>query len=114
MEAWWFVALAMALACAIAGFLFRAGRVGRDRPWYRKYRDNSSPASVRNLPLGVLPYGLAFVMLVLSVPAFGASRVAGTAALAAALLLSLVGAWVTHRAPKWAKPRWLQDEERHG
>jgi hypothetical protein len=90
-DAWWFVALALALVCAIAGLLFRAGLIGPERPWYREYSNRGSPASVRNLPLGLLPFGLAFVLLVLSIPAFDASRAAGIVAVVAAFLLGLVG-----------------------
>jgi hypothetical protein len=95
MDVWWVAALLMALVATVAGAVFRLGGLGKNRPC-------------------VLPFGVAFLLLVLAVPLFDVSTAAGAALVLAAFVLGANGTSVSQWPPHWAKPRWLRERERSG
>jgi hypothetical protein len=93
------------------GLAFRTGRLGRDKPWYRRYRNQSEPLILRTGTLAVLPGSIGVVLVALAVPLLDVSRRLGIAALVAGLLVIFGSFAVALRSPGWMKPRWLREED---
>ena len=98
-----------------AGILVRLGYLGRDKPWYTRYRNPDEVFYLRNGTFAIIPAAVTVLLAAASVLLFRAGgRWADFGE--ALLLLSLLGIvftiGVTVRPPSWLKPKWLQEEER--
>lgn len=107
--------LFVGLATLALGIAFRVGKLSRDKPWYRRYRDQSLPLIYRNSTLAVLPGSIGVILIGLALPALHLSRPLGIGVLIAGLFIVFGSFTVALFSPGWLKPAWLRaDDEKWG
>lgn len=116
--AWFGLAVFMAVAC-IRGLRFRRGV---DRSYLTWYRNVSSPAVYRHLPL-IAPYFCGYVFALMLVAAvrvtFAPTQASvvldllwGTLAAACFMLAFALSIFRMYAPPPWLTPKWLTDDDR--
>jgi hypothetical protein len=106
--------LLVGVATLTLGIAFRAGKLSRRMPWYRRYRDQSLPAIMRNGTLALLPGSIGVILVGLALPLLDVSRALGFGALTAGLVVIFGSFLVAAGSPGWLKPDRLREEDERG
>ncbi len=108
--------LLLGITALIMGVTIRLDRGGRYRSLFAQYYDHSWVWYVRNRAFGLIPTGIGFILVFISIalgnlekPQYAAL---GLAAFMLGLLSCLIAVRVTYNPPDWLKPAWLREEER--